>query len=161
MPSRGGRYAPRLHSCRKYREAHQTIHALLPIRYYLYRIYKAIVELSIAICRLRLVLRASHLWVMPMKISTNGIQINIEDRGSGEPVLVFLHYWGGSARTWGEVIDRLDDRHRSIALDHRGWGHSDAPDHGYGLSDLADDARGVIRALKLKRYLVVGHSMGG
>jgi pimeloyl-ACP methyl ester carboxylesterase len=97
----------------------------------------------------------------PMKISTNGIQINIEDRGSGEPVLVFLHYWGGSARTWGEVIDRLNKRHRSIALDHRGWGHSDAPDHGYGLSDLADDAQGIIGALKLKRYLVVGHSMGG
>ena len=91
-----------------------------------------------------------------MKISTNGIQINIEDRGSGEPVLVFLHYWGGSARTWSDVIDRLNDRHRSIALDHRGWGHSDAPDHGYDLSDLADDAQGVIRALKLTRYLVVG-----
>ena len=96
-----------------------------------------------------------------MKISSNGIQINIEDRGSGDPVLVFLHYWGGSARTWSDVIDRLNDRHRSIALDHRGWGNSDAPDHGYGLSDLAEDAQGVIRALKLTRYLVVGHSMGG
>lgn len=74
---------------------------------------------------------------------------------------MFLHYWGGSARTWGEVIDRLDDRHRPIALDHRGWGHSDAPDHAHGLSDLADDAQGVIGALELKRYVVIGHSTGG
>lgn len=99
--------------------------------------------------------------MMTMKISSNGIQINIEDRGRGELVLVFLHYWGGSSRTWGEVIDRLKDQHRSIALDHRGWGHSDAPDHGYDLSDLADDAQGVIGALELKRYVVTGHSMGG
>lgn len=29
------------------------------------------------------------------------------------------------------------------------------------MADLADDARGVIEALNLKRYILVGHSMGG
>ena len=96
-----------------------------------------------------------------MKIAANGIQINLRDRGRGEPNLVFLHYWGGSSRTWDDVIDQLADQHRSIALDHRGWGESDAPAQGYGISDLANDAQNVISALELKRYVIVGHSMGG
>ena len=96
-----------------------------------------------------------------MKIAANGIQINVRDRGRGEPNLVFLHYWGGSSRTWSEVIDQLADQHRCMAFDTRGWGESDAPAQGYGISDLANDAQSVINALELKRYVIVGHSMGG
>jgi 3-oxoadipate enol-lactonase len=96
-----------------------------------------------------------------MKIAVNGIQINIRERGRGEPNLVLLHYWGGSSRTWEEVIEHLADQHRAIALDHRGWGESDAPARGYSIADLANDAQAVIDALELKRYVVVGHSMGG
>ncbi|WP_158817459.1 alpha/beta fold hydrolase [Methylocapsa sp. S129] len=96
-----------------------------------------------------------------MKIASNGIQIHIEERGGGDLSLVFLHYWGGSSRTWDKVIAALPKSYRSIATDHRGWGESDAPANGYGLADLAADAQGVIEALDLKRYVLVGHSMGG
>ena len=34
-----------------------------------------------------------------MKISSNGVQLNVSERGKGDIALVFLHYWGGSART--------------------------------------------------------------
>jgi len=96
-----------------------------------------------------------------MKLAVNGIRINIRERGKGTPSIVFLHYWGGSSRTWDGVIAELSEHHRCIATDHRGWGESDAPDTGYRLADLADDAQGVIEALKLDHYVVVGHSMGG
>jgi 3-oxoadipate enol-lactonase len=96
-----------------------------------------------------------------MKIAVNGIHINIRERGQGTPSLVFLHYWGGSSRTWDGVAAELADGHRSIAIDHRGWGDSDAPQTGYRLADLADDAHGVIEALELRRYVLIGHSMGG
>jgi pimeloyl-ACP methyl ester carboxylesterase len=96
-----------------------------------------------------------------MKIATNGIRLHVEEQGSGDLALVFLHYWGGSSRTWGKVIAALPKSYRTIAIDHRGWGQSEAPASGYGLADLADDAQGVIEALELKRYLLIGHSMGG
>lgn len=96
-----------------------------------------------------------------MKVASNGIRINVEELGSGEPALVFLHYWGGSARTWRHVTARLAPRYRTLATDHRGWGESDAPLTGYALADLAADAAGVIDALGLTRYILVGHSMGG
>ena len=96
-----------------------------------------------------------------MKIETNGIRIHVTQQGSGELALVFLHYYGGSSRTWDAVAKRLADRYRIIATDHRGWGQSDAPGEGYGIADLAADAEGVIAALGLRRFILVGHSMGG
>ena len=101
-----------------------------------------------------------------MKVTANGMRLNVEERGAGEPALVFLHYWGGSSRTWRHVTAALADRHRTVSIDHRGWGGSDpadagVPGEGYAIADLADDASAVIRALGLRRHVLVGHSMGG
>jgi pimeloyl-ACP methyl ester carboxylesterase len=96
-----------------------------------------------------------------MYVSSNGVRIHVSDRGAGGLPLVFLHYWGGSSRTWDQVIERLPEPQRTIAIDHRGWGLSDAPASGYALKDLASDAQAVIEALDLQAFILVGHSMGG
>lgn len=96
-----------------------------------------------------------------MHIQTSGTTIHVRQQGDGDLALVFLHYWGGSSRTWDIVASELKSRYRIIATDHRGWGESGAPAHGYALADLADDAAEVIEALNVRRYVVVGHSMGG
>ena len=96
-----------------------------------------------------------------MNIASNGTLLYVDEQGGGDMSLVFLHYWGGSSRTWRHVIAALPKSYRTIAIDHRGWGESDAPATGYALSDLADDAQGVVDALNLKRYMLIGHSMGG
>jgi pimeloyl-ACP methyl ester carboxylesterase len=94
-------------------------------------------------------------------ITPNGIELHVEQRGAGMPALVFLHYWGGSARTWRHVIEALAPEFRTVAIDQRGWGRSAAPASGYELTDMADDAQAVIETLDLERYILVGHSMGG
>lgn len=96
-----------------------------------------------------------------MQILSNGIRINVKQQGKGSPALVFLHYYGGSSRTWDDVIAALPTSYHTVAPDHRGWGESDAPETGYGLKDFADDAIGVISALKLDTFVLIGHSMGG
>ena len=96
-----------------------------------------------------------------MKIESNGTQIHVTQQGNGELALVFLHYYGGSSRTWDLVASELADQYRIVAMDFRGWGASDAPSDGYRIADLAADAEGVIKALGLQRYVLVGHSMGG
>jgi pimeloyl-ACP methyl ester carboxylesterase len=97
-----------------------------------------------------------------MKCQVNGVSLNVQDQGHGELALVFLHYWGGSSRTWSQVIPYLEDQFRCIAYDHRGWGES-APSNSssYRIADLADDAAALIRTLGFKRYVLIGHSMGG
>lgn len=96
-----------------------------------------------------------------MMIKANDLELHVEQRGAGGPALVFLHYWGGSSRTWQHVVDALSPDYRIVAIDQRGWGKSAAPEAGYALSDLADDVLAVVDALALESYILVGHSMGG
>src|SRR5690242_21079573 len=96
-----------------------------------------------------------------MKITSNGITLHVDDRGAGAPALVFLHYWGGSSRTWRHVTSMLGHDFRTVVIDQRGWGQSEAPSSDYSLADLANDAVGVLEAIGLDRYILIGHSMGG
>ncbi|MFJ2363741.1 alpha/beta fold hydrolase [Pseudomonas sp. NPDC087697] len=96
-----------------------------------------------------------------MKVASNGVQIHVKDQGVGSPVIVFLHYWGGSSRTWDDVLAALPAGYRTITPDNRGWGKSDGPATGYALDDFVNDTLAVIAALDLKHYVLVGHSMGG
>lgn len=96
-----------------------------------------------------------------MKISANGISLHAEESGAGDLTLLFLHYWGGTARSWAPLIGALPAGWRSIALDARGWGGSDRPADGYDITTMADDVAGAIAALELKNYVLIGHSMGG
>ncbi|NID03250.1 alpha/beta fold hydrolase [Luteibacter jiangsuensis] len=96
-----------------------------------------------------------------MMIKANGLELHVEQRGAGGPTLVFLHYWGGSLRTWQHVVDALSPDYRTVAIDQRGWAKSAAPEAGYALSDLADDVLAVVDALGLESYILIGHSMGG
>ena len=73
------------------------------------------------------------------------------------PRLVFAHYFGGSARSWTTLVDRLSDEMRCIVPDLPGFGDTPPPAHlsldGWvdAFADLAGDAP----------YVAVGHSMGG
>jgi pimeloyl-ACP methyl ester carboxylesterase len=96
-----------------------------------------------------------------MKVKAGELSFNVLESGSSEPALLFLHYWGGSARTWNAVASQLSTNFRCIAYDQRGWGESDAPKQGYSIRDLAQDAKHIVEALHLRRYVLVGHSMGG
>ncbi|KUN80958.1 hydrolase [Streptomyces bungoensis] len=79
--------------------------------------------------------------------------------GTG-PTLVFLHYWGGSARTWDFVVDRLTGRD-VLTVDFRGWSRSSGLPGPYTLGQLADDTLAVLADAGVTDYVLVGHSMGG
>jgi pimeloyl-ACP methyl ester carboxylesterase len=97
-----------------------------------------------------------------MHITVNNIRLHVSQQDGNGPALVFLHYWGGSSRTWRAVIDALPAGYRSLAPDLRGWGDSDAPaNNAYALTDFAADVEHLVAALDLKQYVLVGHSMGG
>jgi pimeloyl-ACP methyl ester carboxylesterase len=81
-------------------------------------------------------------------------------RAGDGPTLVFLHYWGGAARTWQPVIDRLPGR-GTLSIEARGWGRSRELPGPYTLEQLALDTRDVIADAGVADYVLVGHSMGG
>ncbi|KAF3766706.1 alpha/beta-hydrolase [Cryphonectria parasitica EP155] len=88
------------------------------------------------------------------------------------PTIVFLHYWGGSTRTWSKVIPLVhaSEEHahhahyhyRTVAIDFRGWGESTGPSHAgaYSIAHLAADIDTVLERLQLTTVYLVGLSMG-
>jgi len=88
-----------------------------------------------------------------------GAEIYYEDRGAGEPVLVWGHGFLLSSRFFSEVIDRLPD-YRSIAVDFRGHGRSAGVTEGLTLAGIADDIAALLRGLGVSDVVYIGHSTG-
>jgi pimeloyl-ACP methyl ester carboxylesterase len=94
------------------------------------------------------------------KLRTNGIGIQVEDHGSAEQAVLFLHFGGANLRMWDPVLPYFTGKHRCITLDLRGHGLSDAPSTGYHIDDMAKDVAGVLNALDAVPVHIVGSSMG-
>jgi pimeloyl-ACP methyl ester carboxylesterase len=94
-------------------------------------------------------------------IHVQGLDFHVRDVGGNRPALVFLHYWGGTGRTWDLVIREVAGRHRCVAPDLRGWGESDKKADSHDLHTQADDVAAIIASLGLSQYILVGQSMGG
>jgi pimeloyl-ACP methyl ester carboxylesterase len=75
------------------------------------------------------------------------------------PVLVFLHYFGGAARSWQWVTERLPD-YRCVALDLPGFGGTPALS-APSIEAMADYVQQETERLGLTAFTLLGHSMGG
>jgi 3-oxoadipate enol-lactonase len=62
---------------------------------------------------------------------------------------------------WDSQAKPLATRYRVLRYDTRGHGGTDAPAGAYSLTQLADDARALLKALGIARTHWVGISMGG
>lgn len=96
-----------------------------------------------------------------MKNEKDDAGLNYVESGTGNIVLIFLHYFGGSSKAWSKVIDELDESFRCIAVDMPGFGDSDVSIKEPSVGYYADSVLKLIRNLELKSYILIGHSMGG
>jgi pimeloyl-ACP methyl ester carboxylesterase len=91
----------------------------------------------------------------------DGVNLRYLDTGTGEPALVFIHGWSCNQSMWGDQVEAFAPKHRIIAVDLRGHGESDKPDHDYDIAGFADDMAWLIREIGLDQPVLIGHSMGG
>jgi pimeloyl-ACP methyl ester carboxylesterase len=76
------------------------------------------------------------------------------------PGLLLHHGLASSQRIWDLMVPRLIRRFRVVTYDARGHGLSAKPSSRYGFDPVVADARAVVRAARLRRPLVAGHSWG-
>ncbi len=120
-----------------------------------------------------------------MKIRANGIQIEVEDTGGeGRPVVLLIMGLGMQLIAWPRtfVQSLVDAGFRVVRHDNRDVGLSQGFEQAgtgnlvwqsvrqrlglpvrsaYQLQDMANDALGVLDALRIERAHIVGASMGG
>lgn len=90
-----------------------------------------------------------------------GVKLQYAEQGdaTGIPVIL-LHGYTDSWRSFELVFPLLPKSIHAFALTQRGHGNSDHPASGYRPSDFSADVAAFMDALKLKRAVIVGHSMG-
>lgn len=83
-------------------------------------------------------------------------------QAQGLPIL-FHHGIGSSALLWRGWYPRLIDRYPLVTFDMRGCGRSHIPDAGFAwsLDRMVEDLFAVADAAGLKRFHLVGESIGG
>jgi len=94
----------------------------------------------------------------------NGLHLDIVDEGPTEaPVLIFLHGFPESHRTWRHQIRHFSDRFRCIAPDQRGYRGSSKPQEveAYTPDKLIGDVFLLADALGIAKFTIVGHDWGG
>jgi pimeloyl-ACP methyl ester carboxylesterase len=94
----------------------------------------------------------------------NGIELDVVDTGPRDgPVLIFLHGFPESHRTWRHQIAHLSGRFRCIAPDQRGYRGSSKPKDvaSYTPDKLIGDIFLLAAALDVKDFTIIGHDWGG
>ncbi|MCY1073018.1 alpha/beta fold hydrolase [Archangium lansingense] len=99
---------------------------------------------------------------MPTVASSDQTPIHYRVVGDGPRNVLLVHGWMVSGAVFGEFVEKLDTTGlRLVIPDLRGSGGSGAPASGYTLEQHARDVLAVADHAGLKRFTVVGHSMGG
>ena len=102
---------------------------------------------------------SAHRKWMPM----DGYRMQYLDMGEGKPVIL-IHGFADSAYCWHKNLKALlNAGFRVIAVDLPGLGQSDMPPEGFVMSidNLSGEVLGLADKMDLKRFYLVGSSMGG
>jgi pimeloyl-ACP methyl ester carboxylesterase len=86
--------------------------------------------------------------------------VYFSSHGEGR-VVVLLHGFLENSTMWKEVIADLSSRYRVISIDLLGHGKSDSIGYIHTMEDQALMVKALLDSLNLRKYVLIGHSMGG
>jgi 3-oxoadipate enol-lactonase len=95
-------------------------------------------------------------------LEVNGAHMHYELSGpASAPVLMFSNSLGTNLTMWTPQVDALGGRYRILRYDTRGHGQSAVTQGPYKISQLAEDALGLLDRLAIDKVSFCGLSMGG
>jgi len=93
------------------------------------------------------------------KVKVNGITMNYEREGAGEP-LVLIPYLAADQACYAFQVADYAKQFSCISVDPRGAGETDKPAGPYSTELFADDIAGFMQAIGVERAHVSGLSLG-
>ena len=87
-------------------------------------------------------------------------KISYTDQGKGTAV-VLLHGFLENQSMWKAFIPELVKKHRIITIDLLGHGETECLGYVHTMEDQADMVHHVLHELKIRKAVLIGHSMGG
>src|SRR5262249_30931369 len=93
------------------------------------------------------------------KVKVNGITMNYERQGEGDPLLL-IPYLAADNACYAFQVAAYEKHYTCISIDPRGAGESDKPEGVYSTELFADDVAAFMQAVGIKRAHVAGLSLG-
>ena len=94
-------------------------------------------------------------------VSLNDTKLAFFQRpGSGTPIIL-IHGYPLDHTIWQPMIPFLESEARLIMPDLRGHGLSSTSEENFSIERMADDIAGLMDFLRIKKAIMIGHSMGG
>jgi pimeloyl-ACP methyl ester carboxylesterase len=87
-------------------------------------------------------------------------KIRYRSTGKGRAV-VLLHGFLENLTMWSPIEAELSKRFRVVSIDLLGHGKSGNLGYMHTMDDQAQMVKGVLKHLRLRKYILIGHSMGG
>jgi len=87
-------------------------------------------------------------------------KISYTDQGKGTAV-VFLHGFLENQTMWNAFVPEFSKKFRVVTIDLLGHGTSESLGYVHSMEDQADMVHAVVHDLKIRKVVLVGHSMGG
>lgn len=103
----------------------------------------------------------THTTGRDLTIKLNGLSVCYDDLGDGEIPVIFIHGFPFDKSTWHDQMEFLKKSHRVIAYDIRGFGKSTPGKEKASIALFAEDLINFMDAMKIKKAVVCGFSMGG
>jgi pimeloyl-ACP methyl ester carboxylesterase len=101
-----------------------------------------------------------YIWAVIKTAFYKNVPVTFSDTGKGR-VVVLLHGFLGSHEIWEQTITNLSKSYRIIAIDLPGHGRTGCMGYAHSMELMARCVKKVLDSLGLKRYVIIGHSMGG
>ncbi len=95
-----------------------------------------------------------------MKINIQNIEVNYIQYGEGKDI-VLLHGWGQNIQMMKPLGDAFCDKFRITILDFPGFGETKEPPEPWNIEKYSLLLEGLIKQLKIKKPIIMGHSFGG
>ena len=97
---------------------------------------------------------------MNKQLLYKNIKISYTDAGKGTAV-VLLHGFLENKSMWNNLLPELITKYRVITIDLLGHGNTECLGYVHSMEDQADMVHEVLQDLKIRKVLLIGHSMGG
>ncbi|MGZ0015923.1 alpha/beta fold hydrolase [Yeosuana sp. AK3] len=95
-----------------------------------------------------------------MILQYKGIHIFYTDHGHGTPI-VLLHGFLENSTMWDAFIPELSKNNRIICIDLLGHGKTGCLGYIHTMELMAETVKAVLKHLKINKFVMIGHSMGG
>ena len=93
-------------------------------------------------------------------LTIGGLNVHYLDGGEGDP-LVVIHGGGGGVNSWQSSLEELSRHYTVYAPDLPGFGHSQSRNDRFQLSEYVEFMNEFVHTLGLRRFHLIGHSLGG